>query len=117
MNKYRKWAAITDNNYQEKTEPVRITTISDYMKLVGFKISLSLKSDSETITGTVKDLSDDGKYLILIKPENVVKNKLSLIKINKLSSNNNKDKKTLLKFSIPLDEIDVIEVVDRFLKE
>lgn len=56
--------------YQEKTGAIRINSVSDYLKLVGIKVTVSLKSRNETVTGTVKDLSDDGKYLILMNPEN-----------------------------------------------
>jgi len=98
--------------YREKIGVIKLNTVADYLNLIGMKVTISSKSNKEVITGTVKGLSDDGKYLIIINPENRFKNNIFLRKIKKLFSNSGSEK-----YNVALNEIDVIEVVDRSLKE
>jgi hypothetical protein len=83
--------------YCQKPQRVWLNSVADYLELIGMKITVSLKSSDRIITGVVKDLSDDGKSLVLIDLNDSFKNKRG-------------------KCNISLSEIDIIEVVDRFLK-
>lgn len=103
--------------YREKIGVVKLNTVADYLNLIGMKVGISLKSSNETVTGIVKDLSDDGKYLIIINPENRFQIISPLRKIKKLFSNSEEKEGWLLECNVPLNEIDVIEVIDRSLKE
>ena len=76
-----------------------IKTKADYLKLVGFEIEIDTK-DSKSYRGNVKDLSDNCEYLILFKTHS---NRF----INWILSLRKKEIK------IPLDEITLVEVLDR----
>ncbi len=76
-----------------------IQSKADYLKLVGFEIEIDTK-DSKSYRGDVKDLSDNCEYIILLKThQNVF--------INWILSFMKKEIK------IPLEEIDLVEVLDR----
>jgi len=91
---------------------MRIETISDFQKLIGTKVVVDAKSNKEYLTGIVKNISDDGKYLILIKTE-----KISIINKVKRMFSIKKAKGDTLECNILISDISLIEVVDRFLKE
>lgn len=101
-----------------KTEPslketVKINTKADYLKLIGFKVDVGAKFQNESVLGIVKDLSDDGRYLVLENLERRNKNKPIL---GKLFSKNRLKEELPSKLNVPLNEIEIVEVVDRFLK-
>lgn len=76
------------------------------------RIEFSLRS-GKTITGTVKDLSDNGRYLVLAKPENGILHSAFIGKIKRFFQIKNRKKETY----VPLEEIEVIRIIDRSLKE
>src|SRR5947209_7510259 len=67
---------------------MRIRTVADYLALIGKRIAIQQVAGEE-INGLVQDLSDAGRHLILLK-----------------------DGETKQRTSIPLNRIDVIEIVD-----
>ncbi len=75
-----------------------IKTKADYLKLIGFEIEIETKNKS--YRGNVKDLSDNCEYIILFKTH---KNRL----INWILSFMKKEIK------IPLDEINLVEIIDK----
>ncbi len=77
-----------------------IKTKADYLKLIGFEIEID--TPNKSYRGTVKDLSDDCNYIILLKK---YKTKIA----NWIQSL--RKRKVYLK--IPLDEINLVEVIDR----
>ncbi len=77
-----------------------IKTKADYLKLKGFEVEIDTKNRS--YRGTVKDLSDDCNYIILLKK---YKTKIA----NWIQSL--RKRKVYLK--IPLEEIDLVEILDR----
>ena len=75
-----------------------IKTKADYLKLIGFEIEIDTKDKS--YRGNVKDLSDNCGYIILLKTH---QSKF----INWILSFMKKEIK------IPLEEIDLVEIIDR----
>jgi len=86
-------------------KPIRIREVSDYLKLSGFHVEITLAwvdntLSQETVSGIVRDLSDNCQYLILTNAKRYsAKSPPSDIGIIK----------------IPLSQIKVIEVIDRFM--
>ncbi len=77
-----------------------IQTKADYLKLKGFEVEID--TEDKSYRGNVKDLSDDCNYIILLKK---YKTKIA----NWIQSL--RKRKVYLK--IPLDEITLVEVIDR----
>ncbi len=75
-----------------------IKTKADYLKLIGFEVEIDTKDKS--YRGNVKDLSDNCEYIILLKTH---QNKF----INWILSLMKKEIK------IPLEEIDLVEIIDK----
>ena len=77
-----------------------IKTKGDYLKLIGFEVEID--TDNKSYVGEVLDLSDDCNYIILLKK---YKTKIA----NWIQSL----RKRKVHLKIPLDEITLIEVIDR----
>ena len=83
------------------SEPIRITKVADYLKLVGITVEVYLKTRDEQVVlyrGRVQDLSDAGDSLVL-EGACVLNHDGSVTELGQLA--------------LPLAEVDVIRVVDR----
>jgi hypothetical protein len=96
---------MTENkNSEYRMKPVRLQKIEDYLKLVGMRIAIYLKERDTVLksdgidSAIVQDLSDTGTYLILKQ-----------VKIRRWFFFS----KHLDRYSLPLSNIDLVEVVDR----
>ena len=77
-----------------------IKTKADYLKLKGFEVEID--TNNKSYVGEVTDLSDDCNYIILLKKyKTKIANWIQSLRKRKVYS------------KIPLDEITLVEVLDR----